>query len=469
MIEIFIYLIFGCICFILFGELIHELYSLEYHGKIFKYSGISILFLLLPCAFSLVRSSTGSNDGMNLGPRKLIFQILAWIFYLCCIASFFFIYNGWWQHLLLNEQGWASIISASGMIATVFLVSGFYAIDSCEVDLKEVLGNRLARIMKLLGSLHAFFVMKVLMGISSTALAILAEVSWIRHRNARLAIIQGSLSLSCFIIVLFNTHGLGGRFLQTQKHGTPVGWRFWQPFIGGAKFVSLQIVSWFLFGFGILLEIVFILSTMFIGLEIFVGITALAGLLCMLSEIFMILSLFAFESPVQREVLMNQKLIPAPPPVTMRDSSDLPKVILSLCSEVVIRMFNLTSHLHELIAVVLVVNMQYLTFVVLLPPFLLAGLPSHRSVLVNWTLACSATAFHGIACAALKVRFVFLVLENRDMVGKRRLCDRDAPELSTFVLVLRIGSNEWTRACFHPSPLCVIGPVKPHTYKRLCG
>lgn len=55
------------------------------------------------------------------------------------------------------------------------------------------------------------------------------------------AAVEISLAVALSIIVLFNTHGLGGRALHQR-------WAFWQPWVGGAKFVTVQIASWAFFG-----------------------------------------------------------------------------------------------------------------------------------------------------------------------------------------------------------------------------
>src|SRR3546814_18559215 len=64
--------------------------------------------------------------------------------------------------------------------------------------------------------------------------------SWRKKGNAMAAALEIALAGGLSIIVLFNTHGLGGRVLHQR-------WAFWQPWVGGAKIVTLHISSWFFF------------------------------------------------------------------------------------------------------------------------------------------------------------------------------------------------------------------------------
>ncbi|CAH0477052.1 unnamed protein product [Peronospora belbahrii] len=95
-------------------------------------------------------------------------------------------------------------------------------------------------------------------------------------------------SLALFVTALFNTYGLGG-VLSTKD-----GWNFYQPFMGGARFVFFQIVSWTCFGAGAALQVLYLLSLVVVELELFVGAMAVAGSLFVVAEIGMMMSLLVF-------------------------------------------------------------------------------------------------------------------------------------------------------------------------------
>lgn len=54
-----------------------------------------------------------------------------------------------------------------------------------------------------------------------------------------------------FTTVVFNTYGVGGH----MAHGSTRKWRFYQPFLGGAKFVLLQALSWSFFTISVIVEV----------------------------------------------------------------------------------------------------------------------------------------------------------------------------------------------------------------------
>nr|CCA20658.1 diacylglycerol Oacyltransferase putative [Albugo laibachii Nc14] len=97
----------------------------------------------------------------------------------------------------------------------------------------------------------------------------------------------GTLVLS--ITALFSTYGLGG--ILSAKDG----WRFYQPLMGGAKFVCFQVISWTCFGLGILLQGVYLASILALQLERVVGTMLIAALLFAIAELLMMVSLFLFK------------------------------------------------------------------------------------------------------------------------------------------------------------------------------
>lgn len=97
----------------------------------------------------------------------------------------------------------------------------------------------------------------------------------------------GSLVLS--ITALFNTYGLGG--ILSAKDG----WRFYQPLMGGAKFICFQVISWTCFGLGILLQGLYLASILVLQLERVFGTMLIAALLFAVAELLMMVSLFLFK------------------------------------------------------------------------------------------------------------------------------------------------------------------------------
>lgn len=63
--------------------------------------------------------------------------------------------------------------------------------------------------------------------------------------------VAGTLSVLLFTTVVFNTYGVGGH----MAHGPTRKWRFYQPFLGGAKFVLLQALSWSFFTISVIVEV----------------------------------------------------------------------------------------------------------------------------------------------------------------------------------------------------------------------
>lgn len=116
---------------------------------------------------------------------------------------------------------------------------------------------------------------------------------------------------------LFNTYGLGG-FLSLKK-----GWKFYQPFAGGAKFIACQIISWTCFAFGLLLQVIYVISIVIVEVELFVGVTVVAGVFFLVSEILMVVSLLVFKSPqpIQIQNVTKPLNLKAKESGTMNDTS----------------------------------------------------------------------------------------------------------------------------------------------------
>ncbi|KAJ0394416.1 hypothetical protein ATCC90586_003913 [Pythium insidiosum] len=103
------------------------------------------------------------------------------------------------------------------------------------------------------------------------------------------SISSGIGSLALCVTALFNTYGLGG-VLSTKD-----GWRFYQPFTGGLRFMVFQAISWTCFAVGLFIQGLYLLSIVIVELELFVGAMAVAGTLFLISEIVMMMSLLVFK------------------------------------------------------------------------------------------------------------------------------------------------------------------------------
>jgi diacylglycerol O-acyltransferase 2, plant len=156
-----------------------------------------------------------------------------------------------------------------------------------------------------------------------------------------------TLSVLLLTTTVFMMYGLGGRI----AHQASRQWRFWQPFLGGAKFVFLQALSWTFFTVSLLLEVGFIISTFALGFELFVGAAVVAGVFFLASEALMILSLSFF---IPTESTEGSKMHVTFMPVTVDKDS--------------------LERFRCLTVITILSNMQYLPFLLPILPFLLSGL-----------------------------------------------------------------------------------------------
>ncbi|TYZ63597.1 hypothetical protein PybrP1_004807 [[Pythium] brassicae (nom. inval.)] len=132
-----------------------------------------------------------------------------------------------------------------------------------------------------------------LLFVGALLLAVVSEYT--RHANRGrsdgYSLSSGLGSLALFVTAMLNTYGLGG--LLARKPG----WRFYQPFMGGAKFVLFQIISWTCFAAGVLVQGLYLLSLVLVEMELFVGVMAVAGALFAVSQVVMMMSVLVFRSP----------------------------------------------------------------------------------------------------------------------------------------------------------------------------
>ncbi|KDO25193.1 hypothetical protein SPRG_20777 [Saprolegnia parasitica CBS 223.65] len=99
-------------------------------------------------------------------------------------------------------------------------------------------------------------------------------------------------SLLLCVAAVTSTYGLGGIISKD----TP-GWRFFQPFRGGGRFVRLQFMAWTTFSISLLLQTLFLLSFLVIELEVVVGLMGYAAASALFSQLSMMVSLHVYQGP----------------------------------------------------------------------------------------------------------------------------------------------------------------------------
>ncbi|KAL8005237.1 putative diacylglycerol acyltransferase [Plasmopara halstedii] len=187
------------------------------------------------------------------------------------------------------RPGSCSVQAVAAFIAEVLIISSVLTLE------KRRDRNRQRRRDRFVVQLNNYNNMLLLVG--ATLLALASEFTRVfphpSGSSVGYPLATGLGSLALFVTALFNTYGLGG-VLSTKD-----GWNFYQPFMGGARFVFFQIVSWTCFGAGAALQVVYLLSLGVVELELFVGAMAVAGLLFVAAEIGMMMSLLVFKKSGQ--------------------------------------------------------------------------------------------------------------------------------------------------------------------------
>lgn len=187
------------------------------------------------------------------------------------------------------HPGSRSVQAVAAFIAEVLIISSVLTLD------KRRDRNQQRRKDRFVVQLNNYNNMLLLVG--ATLLALASEYTRMfphpSGSSVGYPLTTGLGSLALFVTALFNTYGLGG-VLSTKD-----GWNFYQPFMGGARFVVFQIASWTCFGAGAALQGVYLLSLVVVELELFVGAMAVAGLLFVAAEIGMMMSLLVFKKPCQ--------------------------------------------------------------------------------------------------------------------------------------------------------------------------
>ncbi|CAI5741781.1 unnamed protein product [Hyaloperonospora brassicae] len=204
------------------------------------------------------------------------------------------------RDLLFCKPGSRSVQAVVAFIAEVLIISSVLTLE------KRRDRNCQRRKDRFVVQLNNFNNMLLLVG--ATLLALASEYTRVYPHpsgsSGGYPMTTGLGSLALFVTALLNTYGLGG-VLSTKD-----GWSFYQPFMGGVRFVLFQIVSWTCFGAGAALQMLYLLSLVVVELEPFVGAMAVAGSLFVLAEIGMMMSLLVFRksglSPVASAATLSE-------------------------------------------------------------------------------------------------------------------------------------------------------------------
>ncbi|KAL3666633.1 hypothetical protein V7S43_008255 [Phytophthora oleae] len=219
-----------------------------------------------------------------------IYQSVAWTLYGLFVALQLICFSSdRVRDLPFCRPGSRSVQAVAAFIAEVLIISSVLTLE------KRRDRNRQRRKDRFVVQLNNFNNMLLLVG--ATLLAIASEYTRVfphpSGSSGGYPMATGLGSLALFVTALFNTYGLGG-VLSTKD-----GWNFYQPFMGGARFVMFQIVSWTCFGAGAALQVLYLLSLVVVELELFVGAMAVAGSLFVVAEIGMMMSLLVFRKAGQ--------------------------------------------------------------------------------------------------------------------------------------------------------------------------
>lgn len=218
------------------------------------------------------KSPTSTRSRLQDGYFQ-VFQLVAWLLYAAFLSGF-----AWSHWTAYDAAGERTTLAVLAFIAETLLVSSVLALErhaprSPRRERLVVMANNFANMLLTVGAL---------------VLACSAELAR-QHRENAYALTVGADGVALVVTAVFNTYGLGGVLAPKA------GWKFYQPFTGGAKFMLFQAISWTCFAVGLFLQGLYLLSVVILELELFVGATALAGSLFLVSEVLMVMSLLVFK------------------------------------------------------------------------------------------------------------------------------------------------------------------------------
>lgn len=249
----------------------------------------------------VLRASPVKDDSIAQGNRYFrIYQTAAWTLYfmflamvVACMAS----------DLPVCGFGYRSCMTVAAFLAEALVISSILALEH-----HPNRNNRPTKRGRAMGIVHNYSNMLLLVG----AIVLAGGSEYVRSIGVEkhYSLSSGLGSLALVTTALFNTYGLGG-LLSMQN-----GWRFYQPFMGGTKYVCCQMISWTCFGVGVFLQGLYLLSLVIVEVELFVGAVAFAGLLFMISEVVMMASLMVFKDTPTEQQPVSQ---PEQPPSSFND------------------------------------------------------------------------------------------------------------------------------------------------------
>ncbi|GLD95171.1 hypothetical protein PINS_up003796 [Pythium insidiosum] len=260
------------------------------------------------------RSSRDTNQSTTMSPMNtfLIYQGVAGVLYASFVVGWVFCPSSnspLGPSVPLCAMDYRTFLAVLAFIAEILVISSILALQVDPRRQEDSAANACttavprSRRQRLVVMVNNFNNMLLIIG--AVLLALSSEFT---HRNGtedlvdesmvvmmvdgvlgKYSISSGIGSLALCVTALFNTYGLGG-VLSTKD-----GWKFYQPFTGGLRFMVFQAISWTCFGVGLFIQGLYLLSIVIVELELFVGAMAVAGLLFLISEIVMMMSLLVFK------------------------------------------------------------------------------------------------------------------------------------------------------------------------------
>lgn len=212
----------------------------------------------------------------SMDARFMAFQAFGWGVYALCVLSM----------SMLPAEDIVNVANAvMGFLAIVFITSSIISFES-PVKRKSATKFCFQQTERYALLLNNY--MNLLLVVAGVVLGGVAEYVYMYKVERNRTIVTGVGSMLMLISAVFNTYGLSGSLANAK------GWQFYQPFVGGVWFVTFQILSWFTFGLGLLIQSGFIVATIVLEVQMFSGAMGLAGVLSVFAEIFMVISIMVY-------------------------------------------------------------------------------------------------------------------------------------------------------------------------------
>ena len=374
MLRTCVYLTFFLSSVLLVGELVKD-YATDTPAVRFvvvpavQAGALIIMIFALPLMYLLASSTeveelvqTKEEDTLRrgVGVRRVVFSALSWVFYALCVAALAAILLGGWTIVCSESYGAYTVVGILAIVSFVFFVSSSQERKS-DLSMFWTMKIMLVLVASLLAVLAEMSLVNrgnkrlaAIEGCLSVALFTIAlfnthglggrlmhnnlDSHRVRSRSRSSSTASAaSGSSSDRSISPTRTPDTSPQRLRGDRAGDGAAtgggddddspevddgvdadspshrpWSFWQPFVGGVKFVVLQIASWFFFGFSLVFGFIFVASCFTIGFEIFLGVMALAGACCVISEVLLIISIHVYVKDPEREPLSPPQPTPTP-------------------------------------------------------------------------------------------------------------------------------------------------------------